>query len=99
MDIHLVTSICILKTYYFWNLFVSLLYRYDCGGGGGRGEGGNGGDGLNRMLGMKPSAGDWHDYKKYRCISPVSGIKKIHVEDDRFDFKSEHFLSDRFGII
>ena len=63
------------------------------------GEGGNGGDGLNGILGMKPSAGDWHDYKKYRCISPVSGIKKIYVEDDRFDFKSEHFLSDRFRII
>ena len=52
-------------------------------------------EGLNRM---KPSAGDWHDYKKYRCISPVSGIKKIYVEDNRFDFKSEYFLSDRFGI-
>ena len=54
-------------------------------------------EGLNRMK-MKPSAGDWHDYKKYRCISPVSGIKKIYVEDNRFDFKSEYFLSDRFGI-
>ena len=60
---------------------------------------GNGGDGLSRIPWMKPSAGDWHDYKKYRCISPVSGIKKIYAENNRFDFKSEYFLSDRFGII
>ena len=62
------------------------------------GRGDNGGGGFESNEAVGPSAGDWHDYKKYRCISPVSGIKKIYVEDNRFDFKSEYFLSDRFGI-
>ena len=39
------------------------------------------------------------ELKKYICILPLSGTKRIHFEDDRFDFLSEHFLSDRFEII
>ncbi len=95
MDIHfLVSSIGILKTYNFWNQVVSLLYRYYCCGGRG-----DNGDGLNRILGMKPSAVDRHEYKKYRCILLLSGAKIIHGMNNRFDFSSGLFLSDRFGII
>ena len=39
------------------------------------------------------------ELKKYICILPLSGIKRFHFEHNRFDFLSEHFLSDRFGII
>ena len=97
VDIHLVSSIDILKTY---DLRINSLVcftstaNYYCGGGGG-----DNGDGLNRILGMKPSAVDRHEYKKYRCVLLLSGIKIIHGMNNRFDFSSGLFLSDRFGII
>ena len=95
MDIHLVTSICILKTYYFGNLFASLIYRYDCGGGREGIMATISDAGRSRWLSVRIKV----ELKKYICILPLSGIKRIHFEDNRFDFLSEHFLSDRFGII
>ena len=63
------------------------------------GGGGDNGDDLNRILGMRPSAVDRHEYKKYRCILLLSGVKIINGMNNRFDFSSGLFLSDRFGII
>ena len=50
------------------------------------GGGGDNGDGLNRILGMKPSAVDRHEYKKYRCLLLLSGVKIIYGMNNRFDF-------------